>query len=173
MPETITEEEYIRVRDNKERFYPWRVGLVGFCATFGAKYFGGYARGNDAKGNKRNLPAEAIRNLASQALNLKGVVFLNKDYLNLKTENIKNFVIYCDPPYSGTTEYKYSKFNSEDFWNWVRKLSVDNFVFVSEYNAPSDFKCVWQKDVTTKLKVDKHENRTEKLFIRRNDEQTI
>lgn len=164
LPKTITEQEYIRVKDNKERFHPWRIGLVGFCATFGSKYFGGYARGNDAKGNPRDIPNEAIRNLSSQVPNLKGVKFLNKNYLDLKKENIKNFVIYCDPPYANTTEYKHGDFDSIKFWDWVRDISKDNFVFISEYNAPDDFKCIWSKEVTTSLKVKEHENRTEKLF---------
>lgn len=30
---------------------------------------------------------------------------------------------------------------------------------------PSDFKCIWHKSVTTKLKVNIHENRIEKLFM--------
>lgn len=161
LPQTITEQEYIRVKDNKERFYPWRVGLVGFCATFGAKYFGGYARGNDT----RDRTNEAIRNLSKQIPNLKNVTFLNKSYLDLKRENIKNFVIYCDPPYANTTEYKHGDFDSNKFWDWVRDISKDNFVFISEYNAPDDFECIWSKEVTTSLKVKEHENRTEKLFI--------
>lgn len=30
---------------------------------------------------------------------------------------------------------------------------------------PPDFKCIWQKNVTTKLKVGEHEQRVEKLFM--------
>lgn len=30
---------------------------------------------------------------------------------------------------------------------------------------PEDFICIWQKGTTTSLKVDKHELRTEKLFM--------
>ncbi len=35
---------------------------------------------------------------------------------------------------------------------------------MSEYNAPDDFECIWNKNVTTSLKVHKHEDRVEKLF---------
>jgi hypothetical protein len=79
-PETITEEEYNQVRLNKELYPAWYVGLVGFCGTFGSKYFGGYARGNDAKGNKRDIPNEAIRNLVCQQPKLKNCIFINKSY---------------------------------------------------------------------------------------------
>lgn len=44
-PMHITEEEYNKVKENKTLFPNYYVGLVGFNATFGAKYFGGYARG--------------------------------------------------------------------------------------------------------------------------------
>lgn len=46
----------------------------------------------------------------------------------------------------------------------VEKMSKYNKVFVSEYNAPDDFDCIWSKQVTTSLKVHEHEDRTEKLF---------
>ena len=55
-------------------------------------------------------------------------------------------------------------FDYDTFWDWCRKMSNDNYVFVSEYNAPDDFECIWSKGVTTSLKVHEHENRTEKLF---------
>lgn len=164
LPHTITKEEYNLVRQNKEKYPDWYVGLVGFCATFGAKYFGGYARSNDAKGNKRDMPNEAIRNLLSQKDNLKNCIFLCKSYLDLKTENIKNFVIYCDPPYANSTKYSTGSFDHDVFWQWVRKMSEENIVFISEYSAPDDFECIWQKDVTTSLKFENHETRTEKLF---------
>lgn len=54
----------------------------------------------------------------------------------------KDEVIYCDPPYKGTTEYKEGGFNQDEFWNWVRKTSKTNKVYVSEYQAPEDFKVI-------------------------------
>ncbi len=33
------------------------------------------------------------------------------------------------------------------FWNWVRELSKDNYVFVSEQTAPGDFEVIWKLDV--------------------------
>lgn len=50
LPDTITEQEYIKVRDNKDKYDKWFVGLVGFCATYGSKWFGGYARGVKSDG---------------------------------------------------------------------------------------------------------------------------
>ena len=52
-PSTISEDEYNSVRLNKENYPDYYVGLVGFCSTFGSKYFGGYARGFKADGRRR------------------------------------------------------------------------------------------------------------------------
>ena len=44
LPERILESTYNDVKNNKEKYEKWYLGLVGFCSSFGAKYFGGYAR---------------------------------------------------------------------------------------------------------------------------------
>ena len=74
-----------------------------------------------------------------------------------------NSVIYCDPPYQSTIGYE-SGFDHQKFWNWVRMMSKSHHVYVSEYSAPSDFKCVWRKAV--KEQVGKNINqKVEKLFV--------
>ena len=151
--------------------YPdYYVGFVGFNATFGAKYFGGYARGFKAdKVTPRDLSNEAYRNLMKQIPQIIDVNFLCSDYKNNKYCDLENALIYCDPPYYNTTKYATGIFDHKEFWNWCRKMSKHNKVFVSEYNAPDDFDCIWSKQVTTGLKVHKHENRIEKLFIYREE----
>lgn len=164
-PNTITEAEYDDVRLNKDKYPDYYVALVGFCATFGSKYFGGYARGFKAdKVTPRDIPNEAIRNLMKQVPNIQDVKFVSKNYLDINTDTLHNAFIYCDPPYQGTTKYATDSFDYETFWNWVRKLSKDNYILVSEYNAPDDFINLWSKKVTTSLKVHKHENREERLY---------
>lgn len=165
IPLHISEEEYNSVRDNKSEYPDYYVGLVGFNATFGSKYFGGYARGFKAdKVTPRDIPNEALRNLSEQIPKIMDVEFLCGDYKSNEYADLKGAVIYCDPPYQGTTKYATDSFDYDAFWNWCRKMSKDNYVFISEYNAPDDFECIWSKGVTTSLKVHEHENRTEKLF---------
>lgn len=165
IPLHISEEEYNSVRDNKSEYPDYYVGLVGFNATFGSKYFGGYARGFKAdKVTPRDIPNEALRNLSEQIPKIVDVEFLCGDYKSNEYADLKGAVIYCDPPYQGTTKYATDSFDYDAFWNWCRKMSKDNYVFISEYNAPDDFECIWSKGVTTSLKVHEHENRTEKLF---------
>lgn len=163
LPETITEEEYCRVKSNREEYDKWYVGLVGFCGSYGAKFFDTYARGND----NRDRQSEAIRNIKKQASNLKGIVFKHCSFQDIN--NIKRFVIYCDPPYRGTTKYKTEEFPYEEYYDWCRKMAKNNIVLCSEYNMPDDFKCIWEKQHKTSLgsgvngKSDK--NRVERLFI--------
>ena len=126
-PSHITEEEYINVRDNKEKFPDYYVGFVGYHATFGAKYFGGYARGFKADGiTPRDESNEAYRNTMKQLPNVIDVKFVNADF---KALEIKNAVIYCDPPYQGTTKYSTGSFNYDEFWNWCREISKNNIVY--------------------------------------------
>ena len=164
---TITEEEYNKVKNNKDKYSDWYVGLVGFCATFGSKYFGGYAR---VKNNNRDMPSEGIHNIKKQAPNLKDCKFIHNNFLDIDINNLNNCVIYCDPPYKGTTKYKTEKFPYDKYYKWVRKLSKNNIVICSEYNMPDDFICIWQKETKVNFDSNRKSNenknkRIEKLFI--------
>lgn len=140
----IYEEEYKQVRDNKSLYPKWKVGLVGFCASFGAKYFGGYAR-NKAGETDASWSAGAIRNLKKQAPNLKDIDFINGNYLDY---NFENSLIYCDPPYKNTTKYKHGDFDYDKFYEWCIEQSKNNIVLVSEYNINNEnFKEIWNKEV--------------------------
>lgn len=169
LPTTISEEEYRNVKDNKGIYDDWYVGLVGFCATFGAKWFGGYARATKAdKITPRDMPNEAIRNLERQRENLQYILFFNCSYE--KYNETRNSVIYCDIPYRDTTDYKTETFDYEHFYNWCKKMkSQNNVVLVSEYSMPEDeFECIWSKEhntIVSKSGKSKHSKRIERLYI--------
>lgn len=167
LPQTISEDEYKKVKDNKDDYEDWYVGLVGFCATFGAKWFGGYARGMKAdKLTPRDMPNEAIRNLEKQRYNLQGVVFFEANYN--KYNNTHDSVIYCDIPYRNTTDYKTETFDYEHFYEWCKKMkSQNNVVLISEYNMPEGFECIWEKEHSTSVSLgeNKHSKRIERLYI--------
>lgn len=172
LPDRILEDEYKKVKDNKEQFEDWYVGLVGFCASFGAKYFGGYAR--DGKGdNSGKWSAGAIKNLKKQCENLKDTKFIHMAFQDIPKDKIQGYVIYCDPPYRGTTKYKTETFPYDEFYQWVKDMSVHNTVLVSEYNMPDEFECIWQKEHKTLLDSNKSSGdsknvRVEKLYTYRN-----
>jgi site-specific DNA-adenine methylase len=80
----------------------------------------------------------------------------------------KNAIIYCDPPYQGTAEYKEGAFNHKEFWNWVREISKSHKIYISEYNAPEDFEVLlsFSQKSTLQGGNQKHNNQPdEKLFV--------
>lgn len=163
-PKELTKEEYNKIKDNKDDFSKELVAIAGLCATYNAKWFGGYAGIVHTKVNTiRNYYDEAVRNILKQIDKLKDVEFKYDSYENLK---YKHCLIYCDPPYQGTTTYGTSKdFNYDTYWNKVREWSKNNIVICSEYNAPEDFICVYEKQLTTTMDKSSRKKDTEKLFI--------
>ena len=134
------------------------LGYVGINGSYGGRWFdGGYAgRSVTKKGTIRDYPLEAYNNVMKQVNNIKGVEFISADYGDIDNIDLPpSSIIYCDPPYTGTKEYtaaKKSGFDTNEFWSWCRERAFDGHsVFISEYNAPDDFVCVWQQEVKSSL----------------------
>lgn len=159
LPDHVSEDYYQELKQKKE--LNGVTGVVGFGCSFGSKWFSGYAR--DPKGGQ-NYAKNARNNALKQSPSLKGVLFQSTSYKYLDIP--ENSIIYCDPPYEGTTKYK-DAFNHSEFWDWVRQKSTEGHsVFVSEYNAPEDFIYVWQKEQKTALNNQAESKKAiEKLFI--------
>ena len=169
--ESLTQELYnelryqdkVGVRTNES----WLYGLVSHICSYGGKKWGGYAHFNQRKGEDHIL--EAISSLKKQIdTNISSnVVFKCEDYRNLDIKD--GSVVYCDPPYEGTTDYKTS-FDHQAFWEWCRSLSKRGcIVLISEYNAPKDFICIWRgrkpDGMGTTKTGKKQKVKTEKLFL--------
>jgi DNA adenine methylase len=163
-PDNITEEEYNRLRNSTEPS-PLRA-FVGFGCSYGGKWFGGYARNKD----NWNYAGFAKRSVARKLKGMAGVQFWCIPYQGVDVEAVLKLgstLVYCDPPYrASTADYDAGRFDSSSFWDWTRRLSDRAKVFVSEYEAPSDFGIVWQKDVKTQMhgKTGLNIDRVEKLF---------
>jgi len=157
-PVSITEEEYRHIQNNKLLYPSYLVGYVGFN-SYGAKFFGGYRRD---KTNLRDYWKEHHKNIMKQIPNIQSVLFFNKEYNLLRIP--EGSLVYCDPPYQNTTGYS-NTIDNTFFWNWIRKISEKNTVYVSEYNAPDDFQCIWKKEVNnTLIKNTGEKQGVEKLF---------
>ena len=163
-PDNITKEEYIDIKNNKHKYPKELVSIAGFCATYNAKWFGGYAGIVRTKvDTERNYYNEATRNILKQVDYIKDVKFNCCDYTYYS--ECENSLIYCDIPYQGTTQYgSVQEFDYDKFWDWVREMSKNNIVLVSEYNAPDDFECIFEKTLTTTLDKNSRKNDAEKLF---------
>ena len=166
----MDKDTYKDIRDNKEKYPKYMVAVAGILASYNSKWFAGYAKTHIAKAPSdknvvvRNYYQESINNVLKQMPNLMDVKFICGDY---KSIDVSNAMIYCDPPYENTTGFK-DKFNHSDYWEWVRKVSIDNFVLCSEYQAPDDFIEIWSGDVKITLDNASRSKSTEKLFTYKN-----
>ena len=162
LPEHISEEEYKQIRLHKDE-NKVLTGFVGFGCSFGGKFFGGYARNKE----QTNYALQSKKSLLKDIIQLQNAEFTCLDYHDVPIP--KHSVVYADPPYANTTTYQGQKFNTDEFWEYMREISKDNQVYISELTAPDDFKCIWEKPFTRTLDRNK-ENQfkvTEKLFTYR------
>ena len=165
LPESIPRETYSRVRSDKENYPEWYVGAVGFLASYNGRFFdGGYAQSGYEGERFRDYYQESKRNILSQVKDIKDIKFYHSDYKDLVPVDD---VIYCDPPYEGTKKYNNSmSFDHIEFWDIMRKWSENNIVLISEENAPDDFTCIWQQEVSRSIKASDKSKSVEKLFIK-------
>ena len=163
-PDVVTEEQYKYLKANKDE-NPALTGFVGFACSFGGRWFEGYARG----GNGRNYALSGKRSLIKMMPNLRNVKFICSDYHDVELPD--GCIVYADPPYNGTKQFQNKKFDTDEFWRYMRLISEDHIVFISELHAPDDFVCIWEKQVTRTLdrNKDNYFKATEKLFIHQNN----
>lgn len=166
IPDECSFELYKTVRENQHTglFSREYIALIGFCASYGGRYFdGGYGRD---KTGRRNIFKERLDNLREQAPQLTSIELECKDYRDIKIKKYSNTLFYFDPPYQGSKQYGKYKINHNEFHNFCRKLGEENIILISEYNMPNDFECVWSKEIKTMQKSDrlKADRAIEKLY---------
>lgn len=144
----ITLDEYNDMKKSyveKDGKYPdWLIGYVGNACSYGGAWWNGYAKKN-IKRNEDHIK-EAYNGTMKQIKSFKCLKDAKFTYGSYDTMHIPdNSIIYCDPPYASTKKYE-SDFDNEAFWDWCRKMKEnDHQIFISEYSAPDDFKCIWSK----------------------------
>lgn len=159
LPENVPEGHYSRVKGSE--IHPIN-SWIRYACSFSGKFDNGYARDK----TRRNYAKEQKNSALKQSPKIQSVEFICCSYEDLSS--VTNSLIYCDPPYQGTTGYKTGSFNHEIFFDWCREMKTKgNSVFVSEYNAPEDFELVWQGEVKTNFSSTRSKathNAVEKLF---------
>lgn len=169
----ISKETYVRARaayrnNDLTEFSLSDLGWIGFMASFNGKFYDGGYSGNNVEskagiGPARNYIDEAIRNVLNDIDRLKGVIFKCCSYDELIIP--KGSIIYCDPPYRGTTEYTTGGFDYDRFYDWCKRMSNrGNKVYISEYWMPSEFTEIWHKEVKAHVNFEKKKTVQEKLF---------
>jgi len=138
-PIKCTKKEYYDLKEKKDETL--KGIFLGFAASIRGVFRSTYL--------ERNIESQAIE-CKKIAKKLKDVKLYTGDYTIFS--DLKNYIIYCDPPYKGSVspysigEIYNTKFDYNKFVEWCEKMSENNIIFVSEYTKPSpDFKVVWSK----------------------------
>lgn len=160
-PRTVSRELYADLRHAEPSALR---AFVGFGCSFGGKWWGGYAsneRGDDFAGAARDGVLRKVSTLDPER-----VTIALRDY----TEHSPGpeSLVYCDPPYAGTTAYKGApEWDAEAFWSRAREWVANGaLVFVSEYAAPSDWQTAWGRHQLGTLSRDSNADQvTERLFV--------
>ena len=159
LPDAVSEQTYKSYKGLQPQSI---ISWVRFVCSFGGKFENGYAR--EKGSDETTFCGYGKRNALKQSPKIQNVQFVCDSYENLDFEDC---LIYCDPPYQGTTSYKTGGFDHDKFFEWCREQAKKNVVFVSEYNAPGDFECVWQGEIKTNFSSTRKKathNAVEKLF---------
>lgn len=175
-PKTITKELYSKSRNvhnsqkkgliqlTEEQYS--EIGWIGWMGSYNGRFFDGGYSGHNAlqkNGTTRDYITEQINNTLKQIPFLTDVEFHSEEYFNVEIP--LGSIVYCDIPYKNTKQYETSKnFDYEKFYQWCRDNKDNYHIFVSEYEMPKDFKCIWQKQVTNAMNQTKTYKPIEKLF---------
>jgi DNA adenine methylase len=159
-PTNVSEECYKKLKTAESSALR---GFVGYFLSFGGKFFGGYAPKYQKGDRVRDFLQEAKDSSERLRNDLKDsdIIFDNKSYDEFSPYGM---CIYCDPPYENATGYG-EKFDHNLFWETMRKWSQNNNdVYISSYESPEDFECVWETPKRVTLGRDKSNVKYERLF---------
>jgi len=164
-PEFISEDEWRKWRKQQEVVADPMMAFCRFGCGFGGDWNGGYARSSSS----RNYCLNARNSLLKQLPLIADVKFESRLFHEWMP---KGALVYCDPPYAGTTAYgAFDGFDHDLFWRTMSEWCEHNTVVVSEYVAPDDWVCVREFHTKTDLHVSKPDvgatksKRTERIFM--------
>lgn len=158
-PDVLSRTEWEKLRASQDPEDPM-TAFAGFGCSFCGMWFAGYA---DRAGT-------AKRSLARKMRTLGDVLFVCRDYRSFSPANA---IVYCDPPYAGTTGYDAvpGGFNHAEFWETLRGWSRQGTtVLVSEYSAPDWVPVLreWSRTVPMSARNGagaREKTKTERLYI--------
>jgi DNA adenine methylase len=143
--------------------------FCGFGCSFGGKWFGGYAAPRyvtptaTTHGGVSNPVVSSLRALSRRALD-RTIQFAAVDFLMVMPHRTDR-LIYCDPPYAGTTPYDGAPpFDQLRFRARVAGWARYTDVFVSEYDFPLG-ECIWSAPASLKVSGGTKDPRTERLYL--------
>lgn len=117
-------------------------GYVGHLHAFRGKYFVG--KWVKRTKNALRLNRERVLSIGKQIKRVKFSAGSYTQYSKLET-----YIIYCDPPYEQSSQYKSAegesfRFDNERFLEWAKEMGKKNIVLVSEYKS-LPYPVLWSK----------------------------
>jgi DNA adenine methylase len=172
-PTTVTREQYLELKTAAPSALR---GLVGFGASFGGKWFGGYVDTAWDEHWKRHTKAYLGAARAS-AMKLRKTLEWAEirccDYKDHQPD--RHTVAYCDPPYANTLGYG-AAFDTAEFWQTMKWVENGALVVVSEMVAPPGWDILAERDRKAMFRVvangEQSEIRREILFWKRSEQPT-
>jgi DNA adenine methylase len=152
----MTRAEYDRLRaaDGDDML----TALTAFGASWGGKKWGGFAAGGG-----RDYFAEGVRSWRRKFDAMSSASLVTSECLPYwRVVPPAGSVVYCDPPYAGTTGYRSGEFDHARFFAWCEAQTVP--VFVSEFSAPEHWRVVFERDVSRSMRSADGSSMPEKLF---------
>jgi DNA adenine methylase len=146
-------------------------GFYGLACAYAGIFFAGYRLSSTV--HKRTFFDMFRSSLLAMRPAMQRMAISHADYRSLAP---KGCTVYCDPPYRANALQScnpnadirgtFAGFDSDAFWDVARAWSRDNLVVVSEYEAPNDFVCVWERHFRSGFKATAERTpRVEKLFV--------
>lgn len=158
-PATLTEEQYAAARALPDSD-PLKA-FAGYLCSFGAKWFAGYARNNQSRDYAREARNVLLRDLG--ALRGRDIDLCCIDFMAIEPQPTDGHIIYCDPPYRGTTGYRHA-FDCDAFARRVLEWSRYTEVLVSEYAFPHG-RVIWEHERNLEMQSATPRKRIERLFL--------
>ena len=157
-PTEVTEAEYQAIKASPQDYPPELVAFVAVGCSWGGKWWGGYARGQNG-----NYAGCAYGGLLRKKKHLEGVIWRPGSYTQFS--DTRGAVIYCDPPYDETTGYGVGDFDSAAFWDWCEEMARWNTVVVSEYSNPREHDVLCEKEMVDWVRRKDRSKPVEKLIL--------
>ena len=156
---TISRKEFLKLSKNGKSS-PLK-GFVGFHNGFMGKYFKPFNKTTVTRNKNK------IKELSNIADTLQDVKFKSGSYTQYS--NLKNYIIYCDPPYYNKKNINKHIFyydengisfgwNQKKFLNWCLKMSKHNILFISGYTYPNNFEKIKTIKTTTHMHIESKNN---------------
>lgn len=159
-PCELSRETYESLRHDKPSALR---GFAGFGCSYRGQWFKGYL--SDYPKDGHYYAKAACKSILRIRSLLSKSVITQCPYTQCTPSSLS--VVYCDPPYRGTTAYRGSDgFDHDHFWKIMQAWSMFGVhVFVSEYNAPDGWASIFETEHLCSTAGAKRTRRTEKLFV--------